>query len=289
MLFEFKQLFDGTLGDWNTSPARLELRQNYSPYVGRAYPIPKCHQDVFRKEVDRLEDLGVLKWEGDSEWGSPTFIIPKKQGTVRFLTDFREVNKRLVRKPWPLPKISTVLQELEGFRWATSLDLNMGYYHIRLDPDSSKICTIILPWGKYSYQRLPMGIAGSPDIFQEKMSSLMTGLDFVRVYIDDLLCISTGTLDDHLDKLRQVLIRLRDANLKVNAPKSFFCSTECEYLGYVLTREGIKPQRKKIEAIMALLPPKNVKGLRRFLGIVQYYGDIWEEKRCPSTTHRLSG
>ena len=116
LLFEFKQLFDGTLGDWNTSPARLELRQNYSPYVGRAYPIPKCHQDVFRKEVDRLENLGVLKWEGDSEWGSPTLIVPKKQGTVRFLTDFREVNKRLVRKPWPLPKISTVLQEPEGFR-----------------------------------------------------------------------------------------------------------------------------------------------------------------------------
>eukprot|EP00804_Cyclotella_cryptica_P024717 CCRYP_001685-RA/>CCRYP_001685-RA protein AED:0.42 eAED:0.42 QI:0/0/0/1/0/0/2/0/344 len=84
----------------------------------------------------------------------------KQDGTVRFLTDFREVNKRPVRKPFPLPKISTVLQELEGFTYATTLDLNMGYYTIRLDPDSSKICTLIFPWGKYSYLRLAMGIAG---------------------------------------------------------------------------------------------------------------------------------
>ena len=95
---------------------RLELWQNYLPYHGRAYQIPKIDQDVFREEVNRSENLGALKREKDSEWGSPTFVMPKKQGTLHFLTDFREVNKRLIRKPWPLPKISKVLQELEGFR-----------------------------------------------------------------------------------------------------------------------------------------------------------------------------
>ena len=81
----------------------------------------------------------MLEQQPASEWGSPTFIIAKKQGTVRFLTDFREVNKRLVRKPFPIPKITTVLQELEGFQYATQLDLNMGYYTIRLDPDAGCI------------------------------------------------------------------------------------------------------------------------------------------------------
>ena len=103
-----------------------------------------------------------------------------------------------MQKPFPLPKISTVLQELEGFTYATTLDLNMGYYTIRLDPDSSKICTLIFPWGKYSYLRLPMGIAGSPDIFQAKMSELMVALEFVRAYLDDLLCITKANLEDHL-------------------------------------------------------------------------------------------
>ncbi len=94
-----------------------------------------------------------------------------------------------------------VLQELEGFSCATALDLNMGYYTIRLDPDASKICTIIFPWGKYSYKRLPMGIAGSPDIFQEKMSELIETLEYVRAYLDDLLCISkTGKRLENIGK-----------------------------------------------------------------------------------------
>ena len=120
------------------------------------------------------------------------------------ITDFREVNKRLVRKPFPIPKISTVQQELKGFTYGTTLDLNMGYYTIRLDPDSSKICTLIFPWGKYSYLRLPMGIAGSPDIFQAKMSELMAALEFVRAYLDDLLYITKASLEDHLGKLRRL-------------------------------------------------------------------------------------
>jgi hypothetical protein len=133
--------------------------------------------------------LGVLERQHYSEWASPSFVIPKKNNTVCLLRDFGEVNKRLIRKPFPTPKMSTVLQELEGFTFATALDLNMGYYTIRLDPDASKICTIIFPWGKYSYKRLPMGIAGSPDIFQAEMMKLMESLEYVRAYIDDLLCI----------------------------------------------------------------------------------------------------
>jgi hypothetical protein len=109
---------------------------------------------------------------------------------VRFLSDFGEVNKSLIRTPIPIPKISTVLQEIEGFSFATALDLNMGYYTIRLDPDASNICTIIFPWRKYSYNRLPMGIAGSPDISQGKMSKLMESLEYVRAYLDDLLSAS---------------------------------------------------------------------------------------------------
>ncbi len=131
--------------------------------------------------------------------------IPKKDKTICFLSDFWEVNKRLVRKSFPIPKISTVLQEIKGFSYATALDLNMGYYTIRLDPDASNICTVIFPWGKYSYKRLPMGIAGSPDIFQEKMLELMESLEFVRAYLDNLLCISKLSLEDHLEKLEVVL------------------------------------------------------------------------------------
>ncbi len=217
--------------------------------------MPKNHKKTIIKEVERLCELGVLERQPASEWASPSFFIPKKDQTVRFLSDFWEVNKRLVRKPFPIPKISTVLQEIEALSYATALDLNMGYYTIRLDPDASKIRTIIFPWGKYSYKRLSMGIAGSPDIFQEQMLELMETLEYVRAYLDDLLCISKLSLEDHLEKLEEVLRQICDAGLKVNSAKSTFCALEIEYLGYVLTRDRIKPQSNKVQAILAIKPP----------------------------------
>ncbi len=167
--------------------------------------MPKVQKETIIKEVERLCKLGVLERQSASEWALPSFIITKKDKTKRFLSDFREVNKRLVRKPFPIIKISTVLQEIEGFSYATALDLNLGYYTIRLDPDASKICTIIFPWEKYSYKRLPMGIADSPDIFQGKMLELMETLEYLRAYLDDLLCISKLSLEDHPEKLEEVL------------------------------------------------------------------------------------
>jgi hypothetical protein len=154
------------------------------------------------------------------------------------------------------------LQELKGFTYATTLDLNMGYYTIRLDPTAAKMCTIIFPWGKYSYQRLPIGFAGSADIFQAEMGNLMATLEYVRAYIDDLLVVTKDSLDDHLDKLKQVFIRVHNAGLKIKATKSVFCAQETEYLGYILTRDGTKPQPKKVHANLVLNPPNNVKELR---------------------------
>ena len=145
LLLKYEELFDGTLGDWNLPPVSFEIKEGMKPYHGRPYPIPQIHKAVLMKEIDRLCSIGVLKWQPNSEWASPTFIIPKKDGTVRTISDFRELNKRIIRKPYPIPKISTTLQELEGFTYATALDLNMGYYTIRLDPKSSEICTIIFP------------------------------------------------------------------------------------------------------------------------------------------------
>eukprot|EP00804_Cyclotella_cryptica_P015316 CCRYP_005412-RA/>CCRYP_005412-RA protein AED:0.35 eAED:0.35 QI:0/0/0/1/0/0/3/0/568 len=203
LLQEFEELFSGKLGDWDCKPVSLQLKEGAQPYHGRPFPIPKKHVEITKRKIQRLCDLGVLKWQDDSEWALPTFIIPKKENTVWVVSDFREVNKHIVRKPFPIPKISTVLQELEGFTFATALDLNMGYYTMRLDPDASKICTITFPWGKYSYLWLPMGVACSPDIFQAKMSELMATLEFVRTYLDDLLCISKGSLEDHLNKPRR--------------------------------------------------------------------------------------
>ena len=247
-------MFDGTLGTWEGSDYNIELKPDAQPYHARAFPIPRVHLETLKMEIERLCELGVLKKVNRSEWAAPTFIIPKKDGSVRFISDFRELNKRIRRKPYPIPKIQDMLLNLEGFTYATSLDLNMGYYHIQLSPHSAELCTIVLPFGKYEYQRLPMGLCNSPDVFQEKASKLMQGLEFVKAYIDDILTHTTGSFDDHLEKLELVFKRLKDAGLlKVNAKKSFFAQGELEYLGYWITREGIQPVAKRSKQFRTLL------------------------------------
>ncbi len=278
LLNKYKTLFDGTLGKWADEEYDIELKEGVTPYHAKPFPIPKAYEQTLRMEIQRLVDAGVLKERNRSTWAAPTFIIPKKDKTVRFISDFRELNKRIKRKPFPLPKIQDIMLKLEGFQYATSLDLNMGYYHIELSPTAKQLCTIVMPWGKYEYQRLPMGLCNSPDIFQEKMSSLMRGLEFVRTYIDDILCLTCGTWDDHLNKLETVLQRLCDAGLKVNAKKSFFGRPELEYLGYWITRNGIQPIPKKIEAIQKIAPPKTKKQVRSFIGMVNHYRDMWPKR-----------
>jgi hypothetical protein len=205
VLLKFELLFDGTLGDWKLPPVSFELKEGMKPYHGRLYPIPQKHKAVLMKEIKWLCDIGVLEWQPSLRWALPIFIIPKKDSTVCIISDFRELNKCIVRKPQPIPKISTILQELEGFTYATALDLNMGYYTIRLDPMASEMCTIIFPWGKYSYKRLPMGFGGSADIFQARIMDLIASPKFLRGYMDDLLIIMRRTLDEHLQKMETVL------------------------------------------------------------------------------------
>ena len=180
VLHKFPTLFGGGLGTLKIKPVHLEIKPDATPYHARPLPIPQSKRATTIKEINQLTGIGVLEKSYDSEWAAPTFIQPKKTGDVRILTDFRRLNAVLKRKPFPLPKISDLLQCLEGFKYATAIDLSMGYYHIPLDVHSSKLCTTILPWGKYQYKRLPMGIKNSPDIFQAIMQDILGDLNGPR-------------------------------------------------------------------------------------------------------------
>jgi len=199
-------LFDGQLGRWHGQEVKLELKEGAKPHHAQAHNMPQCHAQTLKAEAEHLVKIGVLKKVNRSEWAAPTFIIPKKDGSVRFISDSRELNERMLRKPCPIPNVQDMLLNLEGFQWATSLDLNMGCYHIGLDPSSKELCTIVLPFGKCEHQAIPMGLCNSPDIFQEEMSELMDGLVFVRTCIDDLLCLTKGSFTDHLEKTELVLV-----------------------------------------------------------------------------------
>jgi hypothetical protein len=127
LLQNYELLFDGTLGDWKTKPVSFQLKEGVSPYHGQAFPVPKVHKETIIKEVERLCELGVIE-RGSLHLNGlcHPLLYQRKKKTVCFLSDFWEVNKRLIRTPFPIPKISMVLQEKGGFSYATALDLNMG-------------------------------------------------------------------------------------------------------------------------------------------------------------------
>jgi putative transposase len=275
VLKKYSILFGGGLGLLRIKPVHLALRENVKPVHARAFPIPQALLKPTKTEVNRLTKIDVFEKAYDSEWAAPTFVKQKKTGDIRILTDFRGLNNCLIRTPFPLPKISDLLQRLTGFRYASAIDLSMGYYHIPLDEYSQKLCTTILPWGKYRYKRLPMGIKTSPDIFQAVINDILGDLDFAQVYLDDILITSNGSFQDHLQKLDIVFKRLENANFRANLLKCFFAQEELEYLGYWLTRHGLQPQPKKVEAILRLTPPKTKRQLRHFLGMVNFYRDMW--------------
>jgi hypothetical protein len=151
---------------------------------------------------------------------------------------------------------------MEGFTFASALDLNMGYYHIKLDADAQKLCTIVFPWhiGKYKYKRLPMGtkIAWFLVFFKMSCLNLSKIWNMLRLTfnLDDLLILTNSSFKDHLLKLEMILTRLSIAGVSVNISKSKFFAELIEYLGYWITRQGIHPIRNKVEAIL------NIKALK---------------------------
>ena len=123
-----------------------------------------------------------------------------------------------------------------------------------------------------------MGLCNSPSIFQEKMSELFIGLDRVSVYIDDLLNVTKGSWTEHLSVLEEMFTLLQKAGLKVNASKSCFGAHKFNYLGYHVTRDGVMPIPKKVEAIQSLAVPKTRKQLRQFIGMINFYRDMWQKR-----------
>jgi hypothetical protein len=158
--------------------------------------------------------------------------------------------------------------------------LSQGYYLIPIGEKTRKIYTTVLPWGKYAYKRLAMGIACAPDIVQSIMMEILGDLDYVLVYIDDILIIQreNETEQDHLDKVETVLHRLQTKGFRANLKKSFFMQKQVEYLGWLLTTSGLEPQPKKIEAMKRIQPPKNSKQLKMVYNVWLIFIVIYGQK-----------
>jgi len=218
MLFrDFTKLFDSTLGVYPHRKFHIDLIPGAKPKHSRSYAIPRIHLAAFKKELDRLVEIKVLSptGTGTSKWGSPTCITPKKDNTVRWVSDLRELNKVVLRKQYPLPIINDVLHKRTGFAFFSKLDISMQYYTFELDEESKDLTTIVTPFDKYKYNVLPMGLKCSPDFAQETMENIFRDVKDAEVYFDDIGAFSPSW-EHHVELLRTILTKLQDNWFTVN-------------------------------------------------------------------------
>ena len=169
----------------------------------------------------------------DREWGAPYFAqLKPKSNWVRFLSDFRNLNTQLKRKPYPIPKINEMWFKLEYFQYTTSTYLNMGYYHIQLKKNKSNLCMIILPRGKYCYKLIPTEIAYYPECFEQKTNYLFNKFEFICAYIDTLLILIEGDWTYCVQILESTLNKRKEKGLKCIIEKYFFGQTKMKCLGF---------------------------------------------------------
>ena len=217
VLAQFPKLFSGNLGRKVHRKSSISLKYpNVTPIFCNTYSIPLVHQQVFQKELQHLVEEKVLKRIDRSEWVFPIFLIPKKDRCVRWISDFRCLNKLLKRPRYFLPSIPAIMQKRAGFFHITKLDISMFFYTFESDAHAQQYCVISIPFVLYQYLRLPMGLTNSPDVFQSVMHPLFQDLPSVKCFIDDIGVFTNSTFYHHLSIVKQVLLRLEDSGFTIN-------------------------------------------------------------------------
>ena len=265
-------VFRAGLGKLKSITAHLRVKPNTQEKFYKPRAVPFAVKPKLEKALDAMMEEGNLEKVDFSKWDTPIVPVIKPDGTVRVCGDYKvTLNPCLEVQQYPLPRVEECFQAMNGGNKFTKIDLAQAYNQIMLDDESKSLTTINTHKGLYQWTRLPYGVASSPAIFQGIMDKILQGLHQVVWYLDDIL-ITGETEEQHLANVEEVLSRLEKYGLRARRSKCQFLQDSVQYLGHVIDKEGIHPVEKKVEAILAPKPPKNIEQLQSFMGMVNYYG-----------------
>ncbi|CAM8950209.1 unnamed protein product [Rhodiola kirilowii] len=269
---------------------RINLEDDARPSRDALRRLNPKLNDVVKQEILKLLDAGIIYSVADSKWVSPVHVVPKKGGLTvvrnehneliptrtvtgwRMCIDYRKLNKATLKDHFPLPFIDQMLERLAKHKFFCYLDGYSGFFQIPIHPEDQEKTTFTCPFGTFAYRRMPFGLCNAPATFQRCMMAIFS--DFLErtmeVFMDDF-SVYGSSFDSCLSNLADVLRRCVDTNLVLNWEKCHFMVQEGIVLGHMVSHRGIEVDRAKVEVIEKLPPPKDVKGIRSFLGHAGFY------------------
>ena len=239
-------------------PVRQQLRKT-----------PMAYHPIIEQHIQTMLKQGLIE-PSRGDWASNIVLVQKKDGAFRFCIDYRAVNNKSRKEIFPLPRIDASLDALSGATWFTTLDLRSGYYQVPLNPRDAHKTSFIS--GCFKWRVLPMGLCNSAATFQRLMNMVLAGLNYSSclVYLDDVI-VMAATVEEHNQRLKEVLERLRMAKLKLRPDKCRVLQREVLFLGHIVTGAGIALDPKKLEVIQNWPTPQSVREVRSYIGLCAYY------------------
>lgn len=278
------QIFVGKVSSSESNPglgdlglAKLTLKPDAKPRVLPCRRIPFAIQDEVKQQIDQLVHRGILvPVEEPTEWVSQMAVTRKESdGSLRICIDPQPLNDALMREHYKMPTLDDVLPQLYNAKVFTKLDVKEAFWHVKLDEESSRLTTMITPFGRYRWARLPFGLTVSSEIFQKRLNEALNGLHGVICVADDIVVVGRGNTKelaerDHMSNLQGLQHRCKQKNIRLNEKKAAVQQDEIKFMGHRISAAGIEPDKSKVKAILDMPAPTDVHGVRRLCGMIQY-------------------
>lgn len=258
------------LGNCQVSEMSISLQDN-DPVVYRPYRLATKEKEIVREMIDEMLENDIIR-PSTSPYSSPVVLVRKKTGDYRLCIDYRALNKKTVKENYPMPLIDDQLDVLSGNNYFTTLDLASGYYQISINEQDKQKTAFVTPEGHFEFNRMPFGLANAPATFQRIMHQVLGSLRYKEAlaYLDDII-IPSPDISEGLKRLELVLQVLSNARLTLKLEKCVFFGRSVDYLGFEVSKDGIRPGSKKISAVENFPSPTNQHQVRQFLGLASFF------------------
>lgn len=274
VLDEFDDIFskgEKDIGHNDRVQHRIELSDE-KPFKQRYRRVPPAMIDQVRDHLQQLLEAGIIR-KSHSPFSSNVVLAKKKNGQLRLCIDFRQLNARTIKDNYSLPRIEDILESLAGNKYFSVLDMKSGYHQVEIfEEHKQRTAFTVGSLGFYEYNRMPFGLTNAPATYQRLMEECLGDLhlNICYIYLDDLIIFSR-TLDEHLDRMRQVFMKLRESGLKLTPKKCFLLMKRIKYVGHIVSEKGIEADDDKVDKVKNWPRPTSKEEVRQFLGFVGYY------------------